>query len=177
MRVSKTDIGMLGELEDQLAMLQEHLARIKAGDAVSVKVVAPILRDLVCKYGSNPKPLLFRLANKYNVSLEINLDVPPGFKSRMSLKEFLEDMAFSSGTEDIRVTNAELIKMVADQTSVAHTDNGIDKRLYAAMGWPNQKTTANSPHSVMLVGIGYTVLGAGRRLLEEVKKQLSSGKN
>ncbi len=170
MRVAKTELGIIGELNDQLAILDEHLARAKVGDATSIKIIAPVLRDLVCKYGSNPKPLLFRLANKYSVNLTVKLDVPPNFPDTMTLLEYLDSVAFVSGTEGIKVTNIELIKGIADQTSVAHTDNGIDTNIYAAMGWPEQKTTAYSPHAVMLVVVGYTVLIAGKQLMAELTR-------
>lgn len=170
MKVSKTDYGLLGELEDQLHILEEHIGRIKSGDARSVKIVAPVLRDLVCKYRSNPKPLLFRLANKTNSQLIVHLDVPPMFPDTMTLQEYLNDIAFSSGTENIVITKLELIKMVADQTSVAHTDGAVDARLYAVMGWPESKTTANSPHAVILVAIGGVVLSAGKQLINDIKR-------
>lgn len=171
MRVSKTDLGIIGELEDQLIILEEHLARIRGGDARSVKIVAPILRDLVCSYNSNPKPLLIRIANKYSVELMVKLDVPPVFKDTMPLQEYLDSLAFASGTEGIKMTNLELIKTVADQTSVAHTDNGVDTKLYAAMGFPDGKTTAYSPHAVMLVAIGGVVLAVGRQLIAKITVQ------
>ncbi len=170
MRVSKTDLGIVGELEDQLVILEEHIGRIKSGDARSVKVVAPILRDLVCKYGSNPKPLLLRLANKYSVELIVKLDVPTVFKDTMPLQEYLDGLAFASGTEGIKMSNLDIIKTVADQTSVAHTDNGIDHKLYAAMGYPDSKTTSCSPHAVLLTSIGGVVLTAGKQLLAEITK-------
>jgi len=171
MRVSKTDLGIIGELEDQLIVLEEHLARIRGGDARSVKIVAPILRDLVCSYNSNPKPLLSRIANKYGVELIVKLDVPPLFKDTMPLQEYLDNWAFVSGTEGIKMTNLELIKTVADQTSVAHTDSGIDSKLYAAMGFPDSKTTAYSPHAVMLVAIGGVVLEQGNLLIAKITAQ------
>lgn len=171
MRVAKTDLGMLGELEDQLQLLEEHINRAKQGEARSIKIIAPILRDLVCAYRSNPKPLLFRLANRYSFELVVERDVPPVIQSRLTLHELLEEVAFMSGTENIRLTNLELLKVVADQTSVAHTDNGIDPKLYAAMGWPEQKTSAYSPHAVAIIGIGEMVLQAGNDFLSHASNR------
>jgi len=135
MRVAKTDLGIISELQDQLIILEEHLARIKGGDARSVKIVAPILHDLVCSYNSNPKPLLLRIANMYSVELIVKLDVPPVFKDTMPLQEYLDSLAFASGTEGIQMTNLELIKTVSD------TGEGIEAQDKDKMFAPFSRAT------------------------------------
>jgi hypothetical protein len=50
-------------------------------------------------------------------------------------KEYLKQIAFASGTEKIEISNRQLVKDVADQISVAHTDNGVDSDTFGAMGW------------------------------------------
>ncbi len=168
MRVNKTGIGLVSDLADQLAVLDEHIKRARAGDVLAIKIVAPVLRDLVCKYRSNPKPLLFRIAEQYSYQLMVRLDVPPIMKSVMTLEEYLDVMAFASGTEGVILTHYQLIKGVADQQSVAHTDTGISNDIYAAMGWPEDKTTANSPHVYSILANGEVVLAAAHGLMQFV---------
>lgn len=169
MRVSKTDSGLVSDLADQLVLLDEHLKRIRGGEVLSVKIVAPILRDLVCVYRSNPEPLLFYIAEKHSHQLMVELDVPPTMPSVMTLDDCLKGTAFASGTEGVLVTHYQLIKRMADQQSVAHTDKGIDNEIFAAMGWPESKATAYSPHVVSLVGTGEVILSSAYELMEVIE--------
>ena len=171
MKVAKTDYGLLVDATDQLEMLAEHLQRARAGEVRSVKVIAPILRDLVCKYRSNKSPLLFRLANRNNIPLQVDLDVPPHMPSTMTLHEYLGKMAFASATENILLTNEQLIKGAADQVSIAHTDNGIDSDIFGAMGWGEIRVGGYPPHVYSLINIGEVVLGVGMKLIAQLKTE------
>lgn len=164
MKVSKTDYGLLVDLNDQLEILAEHLQRARSGEERAIKVVAPILRDLVCKYRSNQSPLLFRLANRNNLPLTVKLDVPPHMPDTLSLQDYLDQTAFASGTENIHMTNSELIKNITDQLSVAHTDNGVDSDAFGAMGWGEIRIGGYQPHVYALINIGEVVLTTGRKL-------------
>lgn len=86
----------------------------------------------------------------------------------MSLQEYLDQIAFASGTENTHMTNAEFIKNIADQISVAHTDNGVDSDTFGAMGWGEISTGGYQPHVYALINIGEVVLSSGRRLVNKL---------
>ena len=97
---------------------------MNSGDFKYTRTLSSILRILVIKTPKN-KPLLFNLAEKYNYEPTVVIDSPFGIK-KVPLKSHLKDLFFSSGTEKIKMSNEEFIKIASQQDGGSHVDPKID---------------------------------------------------
>lgn len=123
-KIIRAKVELINELKEQLNLLEEAIKKVNSGDFKYTKTLSSILRILVIKTPSN-KPLLFNLAQAYNYEPMVIIDSPFGIKT-MPLKVHLKDLYFASGTEKIKMSNEEFIKIASQQDGGSHFDPTID---------------------------------------------------
>jgi len=139
-RVARSLHELADRLADHTRLLVEYIDKVKNGDRRYLGEVAGKLRLLVSRQGMN-KPLLFLLAEATGDDLTFQVGGPPGFDwgyavggQRAPLAAYLESMAFIVGGHTL--TNAEVIRLWAQQHGSAHEDWQVDRRLLALTGSP-----------------------------------------
>jgi hypothetical protein len=154
-RINKPLSRKLKDLEDHLFILRGQLHGLKH-DAAHIKVIAGILRVLVC-ISSGTEGLLWRLIEEIDVSDKIRLHVSGPLKRdhplarglRLSVIPLYRPDAYlekhlPSQTWSVRYvikslpavhalgnsyTHEQIIKMVAEQSGLAHEDDGVSPAL------------------------------------------------
>lgn len=124
-RIPRSEDELIQALSDNLELLRDAIKKVRSGDFKYLKSIKGILRILVHNAGTN-KPLLIKLADKYSITPIIKTDGPRGIFKR-SLNDFLEEIAFASGTENILLKKRDLIAKGSQQDGGAHEDWEIDK--------------------------------------------------
>jgi hypothetical protein len=140
-RVERSLHELADRLADHARLLVEYIDKVKNGDRRYLGEVAGKLRLLVSGRQAKNKPLLFLLADATGDDLTFQVGGPPGFDwgygvgvQRATLAAYLESMAFIVGGHTL--TNAEVIRLWAQQHGSAHEDWHVDRRLLALTGSP-----------------------------------------
>lgn len=154
-RIDKSDERKLADLEDHLYLLRDQLRDLKH-DPAHIKIISGQLRTLLCSV-SGTEGLLWRLIDHFSVDDHLNLhmagrlnpDHPlaKGLKlsvvpiarpnSEIEKKLPVRDYSFrdiikNSGavyTIGKSYTHEELIRLISEQTGVAHEDDGVSPGL------------------------------------------------
>jgi hypothetical protein len=124
-RTQRSEDDLIEALSDNLSLLTDAIDRARTGDFKYIKTIKGILRILVHTSGTN-RPLLIGMAKKYSVTPIVRTDGPRGISER-TLDDFLEEIGFASGTENIILKNKDLIVKGSQQEGGAHEDWAIDK--------------------------------------------------
>lgn len=166
------DAELAQALKERLDNLKDHVADYRVGKFERVKPISVELRELVTRTSGN-EPLLFDLAQKYDVPLIVRRDIPPikGLRAELSLEECLNEICFASTVPTpVKLTGFEFIKNFGNQIG-AHTDRSLSDKLHRAKG--DGLTIRGIPaHHAVLIDLAETVLLASKPLLTRIVSNL-----
>lgn len=157
---------MIRALAEQLDILRDALEHMKAGEHHYYKTVAAILRILVL----SGKPLLLELADYYRVELMVTIDGPPHKAKTMTLREYLDQMVFASGTHGVRMTAADFALNAAQEDGLAHEDWARSHN-YSVARAPDTEIGGRPAWAQLIIPIGRTVLNKGQYLLGNLEER------
>lgn len=163
----RAEVELINELKEQLDLLEDAIQKVNSGDFKYAKILSSILRILVIENSTN-KPLLFNLAEKYDYEPKAVIDSPFGIKTT-SLKLHLKDLFFASGTEKIKMSNEEFIKIASQQDGGSHVDPTIDFGYQFANG--GILIGGLPPKVLKLRILASHVLRAGKELLLVIRNE------
>ena len=166
-RIQRTDEELIQALEDHLGILRNAIDNARQGDLKFVKAIAGTLRVLVHSGGRNT-PLLITLAGKYSINPTVITNEPRGVVER-SLEDFLKEIAFASGTENILLSKADLIAKLSQQEGGAHEDLGIERDLHLSKG-NGFLIGSMPPLARSFIGLGECIYNSGIRTLIAIRQ-------
>jgi len=169
-RVERSLRELADRLADHTQLLVEYIDKVRNGDRRYLGEVAGKLRLLVSGRQAKNKPLLFLLADATSDDLTFQVGGPPGFDwgygvggQRAPLAAYLDSMAFIVGGHTL--TNAEVIRLWAQQHGSAHEDWWVDRRLLALTGSPLFVGSV-PPADQTLISIASTVAAVSTNYLD-----------
>ena len=164
-RIPRNEDELVEALSDNLDLLKDAIEKAQSGDFKYIKSIKGILRILVHTAGTN-KPLLIEMAKKYSIVPTIRTEGPRGMSER-SLNDFLEEIGFASGTENIILKNKDLIAKGSQQEGGAHEDWDVDKDYLFAKG--NGLLIGGMPPLVRkFIGMANCIRVSGLSVLQEI---------
>lgn len=166
-KVPKTQLQLTEELKTQIELLDEAIQKVVSGDFKYARIISSILRILVIETKTN-KPLLFNLSQQYDFEPQVVIDSPFGIKT-MSLKDHLKDLYFASGTENIKMSNEEFIKIASQQDGGSHVDSSVNPEYQFAN--EGMLIGGTPPKVLKLKILASHISKAGKKLLSTINSR------
>jgi hypothetical protein len=163
-RIQRTELELAKALRDQLVILRDALGKLLS-DFAYIKIISAVIRVLVYSKGRN-KPLLLSLGDMKNDNLLLTTDGPPMLRKTIPLRNFMQEMHFISGTENIEMTIEEFIGFSSQQEGVAHEDSAIDRNYVFSKG-DGMLIGGVPPHIYAIRGYGNTIYAKGIEFLQK----------
>ena len=167
-RVPRGEDELISALSDNLDLLRDAIEKAKSGDLKYIKSIQGILRILVHTSYTN-KPLLIELAKLYSIVPVIKTDNPWGLSER-PLDDYLEEIAFASGTESIELKKKDIIAKGSQQEGGAHEDWDIDKDYLFAKG-EGLLIGGRPPLVLTFIGMADCIWSSGSNVLQQIERQ------
>jgi hypothetical protein len=180
-KVARDKFEMLGRLESQLNLLEEHsIQAFSNGNSTYCGEVATKLRLLVVRAGQNV-PLLFEVAKQFGV--EITIDVPEGPVKRendptgvMPFERFFDKIGYmyrgENGPE--YVTSSQFIRVLAEQDGGAHADWKEEAWLGPMLSFHQLVINGLPVAQNELRGLSDITIRFGRGLVDKVRSDIAA---